>query len=497
MPISAKTFLRSNILLLAAGLVALLAIVVASVWLVGRTQAQVEGVLAVRQVRSAFADLRNLVQETETGQRGYLLTGEDSYLAPYTTSRSMVAPQIERLKTLVTPFPDLVEPTRELIGVIERKLAELDHTVDLHKSGRHDEALAILRDNSGQELMDRARALFDSLVTVADRKLVDHTESQNRSAAALRLVSMVGAAVILAVVGGSVWTVLRYTSDLAEARTTVEALNAGLEERVKERTVDLARANDEIQRFAYIVTHDLRAPLVNIMGFTSELEAGLEPIRGLVARLDEEGVAIDEAARTAAAVDLPEAVGFIRSSTRKMDGLINAILKISREGRRALKTEPVDLGELTANAAAAIHHQLEEAGGTIDVDVRLPAIHSDRLSLEQVFGNLLDNAVKYRDDARPLTIRVTGAPEKHNRIRIEFADNGRGIAPQDHERVFELFRRSGSQDKAGEGIGLAHVRSSLRNLGGDIILRSELGKGTTFVVTLPRSLPAALRRTET
>ena len=148
MPISAKTFLRSNILLLAAGLVALLAIVVASVWLVGRTQAQVEGVLAVRQVRSAFADLRNLVQETETGQRGYLLTGEDSYLAPYTTSRSMVAPQIERLKTLVTPFPDLVEPTRKLIGVIERKLAELDHTVDLHKSGRHDEALAILRDNS-------------------------------------------------------------------------------------------------------------------------------------------------------------------------------------------------------------------------------------------------------------------------------------------------------------------------------------------------------------
>ena len=301
MPISAKTFLRSNILLLAAGLVALLAIVVASVWLVGRTQAQVEGVLAVRQVRSAFADLRNLVQETETGQRGYLLTGEDSYLAPYTTSRSMVAPQIERLKTLVTPFPDLVEPTRELIGVIERKLAELDHTVDLHKSGRRDEALAILRDNSGQELMDRARALFDSLVTVADRKLVDHTESQNRSAAALRLVSMVGAAVILAVVGGSVWTVLRYTSDLAEARTTVEALNAGLEERVKERTVDLARANDEIQRFAYIVTHDLRAPLVNIMGFTSELEAGLEPIRG-AGRQAGRGrrPAIDEAARTAA-----------------------------------------------------------------------------------------------------------------------------------------------------------------------------------------------------
>ena len=462
MPISAKTFLRSNILLLAAGLVALLAIVVASVWLVGRTQAQVEGVLAVRQVRSAFADLRNLVQETETGQRGYLLTGEDSYLAPYTTSRSMVAPQIERLKTLVTPFPDLVEPTRELIGVIERKLAELDHTVDLHKSGRRDEALAILRDNSGQELMDRARALFDSLVTVADRKLVDHTESQNRSAAALRLVSMVGAAVILAVVGGSVWTVLRYTSDLAEARTTVEALNAGLEERVKERTVDLARANDEIQRFAYIVTHDLRAPLVNIMGFTSELEAGLEadPRPGRQAGRGRRP-AIDEAARTAAAEDLPEAVGFIRSSTRKMDGLINAILKLSREGRRALKPERVDLGR--ADRQRGGRHPAPAAkrpAATIDVDVRLPAIHSDRLALEQVFGNLLDNAVKYRDDARrPDDPGDRRARRATTGSAIEVADNGRGIAPQDHERIFELFRRSGSQDQPGEGIGLAHVRA--------------------------------------
>ena len=272
------------------------------------------------------------------------MTSEDPYLAPYTTSRSLVAPQIERLKTLVTPFPDLVEPTRELIGVIEKKLAELDRTVDLQKSGQRDDALAILRDNSGQALMDRARALFDSLVSVADRKLVDHTESQNRSAAALSLVSMVGAAVILAVVGGSVWTVLRYTRDLAEARTTVEALNAGLEERVKERTVDLARANEEIQRFAYIVTHDLRAPLVNIMGFTSELEAGLEPIRGLVARLDEERAWRSTRRRAPPPPrTCPRRSASSAARRRKMDGLINAILKISREGRRALKPEPVDL----------------------------------------------------------------------------------------------------------------------------------------------------------
>ncbi len=375
MPISSKAFLRSNLVLLAAGLVALLAIVSASVWLVGRTQAEVEGVLAVRQVRSAFADLRNLIQETETGQRGYLLTGEDPYLAPYTTSRSLVAPQVERLKTLVTPFPDLVEPTRELIGVIERKLAELDRTVDLQKSGQRDAALAILRDNSGQALMDRARALFDSLVSAADRKLVDHTESQNRSAAALRLVSLVGAAVIMAVVGGSVWTVLRYTRDLAEARTTVEALNVGLEERVKERTADLARANEEIQRFAYIVTHDLRAPLVNIMGFTSELEAGLEPIRGLVDRHGREG---DRRSTRRRAPPPPRTCPRRSASSaprrRKMDGLINAILKLSREGRRPLKAgagRPRRADRQRGRGASSTSSTRPAA--TIDVDVRLPA----------------------------------------------------------------------------------------------------------------------------
>ncbi len=81
-------------------------------------------------------------------------------------------------------------------------------------------------------------------------------------------------------------------------------------------------------------------------------------------------------------------------------------------------------------------------------------------------------------------------------MRVEFADNGRGIAAQDHDRVFELFRRSGAQDKAGEGIGLAYVRSALRNIGGDITLTSELGKGTTFIVTLPRDLNAVTRRAQ-
>ena len=258
---------------------------------------------------------------------------------------------------------------------------------------------------------------------------------------------------------------------------------------MRERTADLGRANEEIQRFAYIVTHDLRAPLVNIMGFTSELEGCLTAIQDHVKQTDEATEdPVVKGARAAAMDELPEAIGFIRSSTRKMDGLINAILKLSREGRRVLKPEPVELQSLLETAAASVQHQVTEAGGDVQIEGNVPPVVSDRLALEQVFGNLLDNAVKYRAKNRPLKIRIRATQERGQRIVVEVEDNGRGIAKQDHERVFDLFRRSGSQDQPGEGIGLAHVRTMVRNLGGDITLQSEIERGTTMKINLPRDL---------
>ena len=103
-----------------------------------------------------------------------------------------------------------------------------------------------------------------------------------------------------------------------------------------------------------------------------------------------------------------------------------------------------------------------------------------------MFGNLIDNALKYLDPARPGTVEVTAGHAPGNRIRFAVSDNGRGIPPQDHGRIFELFRRSGAQDQPGEGIGLASVKALVRALGGRIEVSSQPGAGTTFIVTLPR-----------
>jgi signal transduction histidine kinase len=171
-----------------------------------------------------------------------------------------------------------------------------------------------------------------------------------------------------------------------------------------------------------------------------------------------------------------------------MDRLINAILKLSREGRRVLTPEPVDMAALVAGIVASVRHQTTDAGAEIIVQDKLPGLFSDRLVLEQIFGNLIDNAVKYLDPSRPGRIQISARSEA-GRLIYEVSDNGRGIDARDHERIFELFRRSGIQDRPGEGIGLAHVRALTRRLGGLIAVRSEFGRGTTFEINLPRVLP--------
>ncbi|RAI44423.1 sensor histidine kinase [Rhodoplanes roseus] len=489
MPISKLALIRSTVAALLVGFAALVAIVVTTLWLVAETRTYTELSVAVRQQRAALVDLRSLLQDTETGQRGFLLTAEEAYLAPYEQARRKLADQIELVRSRLSGVPAYAAQIARLTEIISGKMVEMQQTIELVRDGRRDEAVAIVRTDRGRALMEEARGIFDTLITSAERRIGESVQRQQKTIGALYWVAILGALVIVGVVGGAAWMTIGYTRQLVAAQEEVRALNAGLEERVAERTADLGRANDEIQRFAYIVTHDLRAPLVNIMGFTSELEASLVAVRSW---FEKAGLPADdpaaEDARLAAIEDAPEAIGFIRSSTRKMDGLINAILKLSREGRRTLKPERIDLGALLETSAESIRHQVVEAGGEVTLAPGLPNVVSDRLALEQVFGNLLDNAVKYRSPERPIHIRVRARPEPGQRIVVEVEDNGRGIASHDHERVFDLFRRSGAQDQPGEGIGLAHVRTMVRNLGGDITLESEVGRGTTMKLNLPRDL---------
>ncbi|QGG92966.1 histidine kinase [Agrobacterium sp. MA01] len=487
-------FVRSTLLFLLIGTAILIGIIVATFGLVERTQATFEYILQERNIRRIAADLMQKLTDAETGQRGFVITQDELFLEPYESAVGAIREEVDRLATAVADRPVKAAQMDRLRDRIRGKLAEMGQAINLMRSGEQAQAVELIQSDVGRELMDDIRSMLDQFKELSDANVDRGTEAQISATQQLQWITVGGGIAIIAVMGGAILVVAQHVRALAASRREVEVLNEGLEARVAERTEDLMQANQEIQRFAYIVTHDLRAPLVNIMGFTAELDASLKSLQAYVLN-DGKPVSEEEIreARLAASEDLPEAIGFIRSSTKKMDGLINAILKISRDGRRQLKPEIVELQPLLETITNSVYHQISESDGSIDIDIKATRLNTDRLSVEQILGNLFDNAIKYKHPQRPLTLAVRTAPEGRHMVRIEVQDNGRGVAEQDHERIFELFRRAGQQDQSGEGIGLAHVRSLARNLGGEITVQSRLGEGSTFVLRLPSDLSRLVR----
>ncbi|CDI10575.1 sensor histidine kinase [Agrobacterium pusense] len=475
--------------MLAVGVAILIGMVSTSLWLVQVNNLYSQETAELRRVRAAILDVLTTMQDVETGQRGYLLTNNREYLGPYEEALQGLPERQARLLDLLKGEERYKQPLAGLKQAIDAKLSETRETIDLQRAGRITEAAEVVRNNDGKRFMNEIRSVLSDLQSDTDDRLRVIVADQLGAANTLRWVTIGGAVAILIVVGGSILLVFTYIRALNRSREDVDELNRHLEERVEERTRDLRRANQEIQRFAYIVTHDLRAPLVNIMGFLSEFDTSLKPVTNYVLA-DGKTLTQDviREARLAVEEDIPEAIGFIRSSTRKMDQLINAILKISRDGQRKLQPEKVDIETLLSSLSETVRHQITANGGEIHVDTPKLTVVTDRISLDQILGNLLDNAVKYQMPGRPLRLTARAYPAGRGAIAIEIGDNGRGIGKQDLERVFELFRRAGEQDQPGEGIGLAHVRSLIRNLGGDIRVESRLGEGSTFILLLPSDL---------
>jgi len=480
-------------ILLGVGFALLVAIGVATVWLAEQSAADAKRVVATINVQGKLSDLLLNVRRAESGQRGYLLTGREAYLSDYRDAAPTVETNLTELRAMMGDHSEGIPVLDQVAGLARAKMAELAKTVDLHDSGQIEAALATVQSDEGLKSMNALRVLVERLLRGEERVLLARSDASRSNDARLLTVTLAGLALIVLIGALSVFLVQRTFRQREAARNELAATNANLERIVAHRTADLTEANEEIQRFAYIVSHDLRSPLVNIMGFTTELEALRNDIFEEIAKLREQaGVAAahaDPREPTGApadplGADFDEAIAFIKTSITKMDRLINAVLKLSREGRRDFKPDDIDMNALLASIGQTVAHRASEQGATITV-ANLPPVVSDALALEQVFSNLVDNALKYGRQGEPGRIEIRGRATP-TQVTYEVRDNGRGIDPHDHQRVFELFRRSGPQDRPGEGIGLAHVRALVRRLGGTMSLTSELGKGSVFTVTLPR-----------
>lgn len=478
---------RSVAGLLSLAIVLLLAVNLAVFVMIRRTADFNETVDHAQEVRLTAQELLTRLVDAETGQRGFMLTARAEYLGVHSSAINDLPELFDSLAGLTVDDPDLGPRVVHVRELSVRRLDLMQRTLDLARTGRIGEAVALIRSGQGKTMMDAIRAEIAAIDEIQATRLQFRTRQSEWAAGVTLIVNLLAALLILVLAGVSGWMVRRYVLEIQEAREAVDRLNAGLEGQVRSRTAALTRANEEIQRFAYIVSHDLRAPLVNVMGYTSELEQAGKVLDRQIATIEARAPkSLDPEAVVAIREDVPEAIGFIRASTARMDRLINAILRLSREGRRHLVPELLDMTAMAQGVADNLRHQTEAAAAHIEVSP-LPALESDRLSMEQILGNLIENAVKYLDPSRPGRIAVTGQ-EDGEWVTYRITDNGRGVADRDHERIFELFRRSGKQDRPGEGLGLAFVRNSVRRLGGSIEVESEIGKGSTFILKFPTRL---------
>jgi signal transduction histidine kinase len=485
---SPKIFNRLVISAVGLGFAILLGMGLFAGYIVSRNIADTQAVAHTYEVRHAISDVRLLTERVETARRGYLLERDPQFRQAYRLGAMARQAVIGKVARLTVDNPSQRANVASLKDVAARQAAAQERSMQVA------DRLGSLAARPTDFDLDPAVTLTRELraVTVAmdaeEARLLDaRSAARTRSVQTLILVLAIGGVLLVLVGVGSIVVILQFTHDLTTSRDALRQLNEGLEDEVRNRTSDLQLANDEIQRFAYIISHDLRSPLVNVMGFTSELEAAAKPLSTLLERAEAEAPGIvTEDARAAVRTDLPEAVSFIRSSTQKMDRLINAILQLSRQGRRVLTPERVDMAALFEGIADTLKHRSLELNAIIDIPAGLPPVVSDRVALEQIFSNLVENALKYLRPGVPGRIQIRAALQG-GRVIYEIIDNGRGIDPKDHERVFDLFRRSGAQDQPGEGIGLAHVRALAYRLGGTVSVESALDRGATFRVSLPAS----------
>jgi PAS domain S-box-containing protein len=250
---------------------------------------------------------------------------------------------------------------------------------------------------------------------------------------------------------------------------------------IKQIQDEITAKNKELENYLYIASHDLRSPLVNIQGFSQRLQKHSNEIKSLLSdcKIDDgKRENFDRITNEA----IPKTLNFIQSNVLKMDSLINSLLQISRTGRLALTVRKVDMNELIKTIIAAQNYQLTELAAQVIIH-DLSDCFGDENQLNQLFSNIIDNAIKYRDKNRQLAIEIESKVQ-FDKVVYSISDNGKGISPRNQEKIWDVFYRADPASETGDGIGLSIAKTITNKHKGKIWVESEENEGSTFYVEL-------------
>jgi signal transduction histidine kinase len=429
------------------------------------------------QVINQVERIMSSVKDAETGARGFLITSEPAYLAPYDSGVAELPRELDNFGHLTADNPLQQRQLSEMRAVIDERLALLRQGIDLRRAGQSDDIHALVLSGTGKAQMDHLRTLADTMEAEEHRLLTIRVADERSAARRARVTLFVasGLDLLLIILMFRYFTrerTLRLHTEetahnLAVSREEVERkareiqeLNVTLEERVRQRTAELEATNRELEAFSYSVSHDLRAPLRTIDGFSLALE-------------EDYTEAVDATGR--------DYIKRVRSGVQRMGQLIDALLQLSRITRADITREPVDLSALAESVAANLRE--EYPGRELDIAIEPGLrVEADPKLLRVALENLLGNAAKFSSKVEYPVIRLGFDPEQN---AFFVRDNGAGFDMYYSDKLFNAFNRlHGDKDFKGSGIGLATVARVIHRHHGRIWADAEVNRGATFFFTV-------------
>jgi signal transduction histidine kinase len=485
-------------------------------------------------------DVYRQVVQAVASQRAAAVAGRADFEADVRPVEGAIARRLEELAALVNDSPSQSERVARLRTVGTQLEAWISSQYALVGSGRASEAAERIIAGDGRDLLARFDREMSAFLAEERRLDAVRVEEVREVSARARLlttlaagVSLLAAAALAYVFGRGISARLSVVTRNAERLAAGEPLAAPvagsdeiaqldavlhgtalrlaaaaaseqrarleLEQRAEELhevNRELATQTQENELFIYSVSHDLRSPLVNLQGFSKELTRSCDDLRALIA---DPALPGDLRARAATVTDveIPESVHFIRTAVSRASAIIDALLRLSRVGRVEYQWQLVEVAPIVTTVLDAMRATINERRAAIAVQPLAP-VWGDPIAIEQIFANLIGNAVNYLDPGRPGEIEVGMLPESDTLPtsdgtlntegqRVYYVrDNGLGIPAISVPKVFVAFQRLHAQRARGEGIGLAVVRRIVDRLRGRIWVDSTEGVGSTFFVMLPQ-----------